>query len=415
MTRLVEHPPISFSARAALDGTVGGTWRSAIKLIAAGAAGVLLALLLPTSASAWVTEGGSNGHTFATKQGFPPPYETIWVKRVRHEIGGLLEHAITIGGGRIYAITLRGTVVALSPETGEEIWRREVPGIFATSPSYFRERIYFQSHTARHKRRRAVFLYALDAATGETLWTRILRAAHSEGSPNIVGGNLYIGTVNRNRRTDRYSNGAVRSYTLGGRLRWIRATCGTWQPPVWTGRRLVAADRCGVVRAYTTRGRVVWRTRVASSVGAQLGYAAGRIVVHAKAGIVYALRARSGRQIWARRVGWATGYPDCSVTRSRIVCGNYDGTVAAFTARRGHQLWRRNYGGGLLSAVVATRRMLWIAPFNWQSGRGRVLGLNPRNGRVLLSFWSGRYDPAAADGDRVYIIHSRHIRALQSA
>jgi outer membrane protein assembly factor BamB len=415
MTRLVEHPPILFSARAVLDGTVGGTWRStATKLVALAAAGVLLALALPAPASAWITEGGSNRHTFATRQGVPPPYETVWLKRVRYERGGLLEHGITIAGGRIYAMTLAGTVVALSQATGKEIWRHDLPGRFATSPSYFRGRVYLQTHTGRHARR-TVVLFALDAETGRTAWIRILRAAHSEGSPNIVNGDIYIGTVNRHQRTGLIISGAVRSYTLSGRLRWKRATCGTGQPPVWTGRLLVAADRCGIVRAYTTRGRVVWRTRIASAVGAQLAYAAGKVIVHAKAGIVYALRARSGRHIWSKRVGWDTGYPDCSVTRYRVVCGNYDGTVAAFGARRGGQFWRRNYGGRLLGAVVATRGMLWIAPINRRTGRGRVLGLNPRTGNVRLSFHSGRYDPAAAHGDWVYIVHSRHIRALQRA
>lgn len=369
----------------------------------------MASLVFAGSASAWTTVGGSSSHPFATTAG-ATGFKTAWIAQPRHSRGSLLEHGVTVCDGRVHGVTLWGTLFALNAATGRTIWKRDLPGGYATSPACLNGRLFVNNHGTG--RRNSTYLRAFNARTGKRLWARHLWVEHSEGAPNVLRGHVYVAGTNR-YRSWLPNSGKVMSFTVRGRRRWQRKTCGTWQSPVWTGRVLVAGSTCGRVTAFSRDGKVRWRSFIPAPVYAQLGYAAGRVIIPGRKGVVYALGHRRGRRIWARRVGWGIGYPDCAVTRWRVWCGNQNGTVAMLRARNGRPVWKRDLHGRLMGAVTLVRRTLWVAPHDPMSGRGVVLGLRPDNGRIRVRFRSGKYDPAAAAGRTTYLVHSRKVRALR--
>jgi outer membrane protein assembly factor BamB len=372
----------------------------------------LAALAVAPAASAWVTAGGTAAHTFATSEGSSPPYRTLWEKRPQFGGGGLLEHGVTIAGGRVYGINISGTAFAIDVSSGKILWKNDLPGSFATAPAYSHGRLFVNDHGVPG--RKTTRLRALSAATGRVLWSRRLWSEHSEGSPNVVGRRVFVPTINRRAGSFNTSTGKVIAYTLGGRKVWQRRTCGTWQAPVWTGRLFVSGSLCGRVQAFTFGGRLRWSRRIDSPVYAQIGYSAGRVVIPGRTGRVYVLSARSGRSLWSRRVGWLTGYPDCAVTRLRVWCGNMDGTVRAFVARNGRQLWVRDYGVTMMGATTLAHGVLWVVVHELGVG-GRILGVRPGSGRVFVQYRGGKYDPVATYGRTVILIHGFYLQAVRGS
>jgi len=75
--------------------------------------------------------------------------------------------------GRIVAVSAEGEVVAVDPAKGEVAWHQTPAGAlkpqpYMPSPAYAGKRIFFADNTNR--------LFALNAATGETIWRETLAA-----------------------------------------------------------------------------------------------------------------------------------------------------------------------------------------------------------------------------------------------
>jgi outer membrane protein assembly factor BamB len=411
MLRLVEHPPIRFSARAALDGTVGGIWRSTTTLVALAIACVAL-VMADAAAAGWLYEGGSPRRSNASSHGVSPPWRTLWTQRPHPKgvEGGLIEHGVTIAEGHVYVVTIGGTVAAISESNGKIVWRRTLPrrggGVFATAPAYHRGALYVNA-------RGPGGIWKLDASTGRIVWKRRYRG-NSEGGPLVVGGAIY---VNISEWPD--GRGRIYRYAPGGRVVWRRPIgCGVTNGPTWTGRHIVAANRCGGVYGYTRSGRRVWHTRLSrapNGAHAFVNATRGRLYVHTKDNWLYALSPVRGRILWARRTGVGVAYGSCAASKRMVYCANgyRDRRLSAWT-RRGRRVWTTSSRGRVLGDAVLIRGIVWLASFS-NSGKGKVHGFNARNGRLKFRFRSGRYSPAASSGNLIYIIHSRHIEALQSA
>lgn len=379
---------------------------------------LMMLTLAPAAQAAWTSAGGGAAHTFA-HPGLTASFREAWSKRLAPwdgQGGGLIEHGVTVAGGRVFGTTIDGTTVALDAWTGRTLWARDLGGRFATAPTYSNGRLFVQSFTNPT-------LKALDARTGRVLWKRRLvrgpvgfaqKFGRSEGAPTVVRGRVYVSTFRRLRGTWKPDTGKVLAFTTRGRRLFSRRTCGGWQSPVWTGRYLVSADTCGTVRALTRWGRLAWQRRIGTPTYAQLGYLRGRVIIPARSGRVYALKATTGRRLWMRRVGYGTGYPDCALTRHRVFCANHDGRVAALRMRTGRKVWARRFNRPIFGAVGYSRGFVWVALHPSGRRRGSVVGLRPRNGAVRRRMAGGCYDPFAADGRTIYIIHCTRVRALRS-
>jgi len=171
-----------------------------------------------------------------------------------------------VAGGRLFAASTGGAVLALDAETGERLWRA-VPGQAGkplTGPATDGQRVYVggRDHSVT----------ALDAASGETAWRRET-ARRIEGRPLLRDGVLYVtGHDHCLRALDAATGVEIWYLELPRRIEGGPALSG--DPAAGSGPALaLAADRGGNVvaveqvlsaGAYVSQGR--WTEAVAAYV-----------------------------------------------------------------------------------------------------------------------------------------------------
>ena len=114
-------------------------------------------------------------------RGIKPPFRKLW----RYTDRPLLEFPPIFVGGRLYALNNNGYVFALNAETGKTIWKRRVGRLNASSPTFYRHRLYMVNLVPGH-------VLKLDAKTGKTIWKRKL-PGRAESSPVVINRTVYFG------------------------------------------------------------------------------------------------------------------------------------------------------------------------------------------------------------------------------
>lgn len=97
----------------------------------------------------------------------------------------------TVGGGLIYIGNHNGTLFALDPANGEEVWRwisRDMSARIEVPPTYHDETIYVGVHVAGT-------VVAIDAVQGTERWSKNLKAANVRSSPAVDEDRVYIGAT----------------------------------------------------------------------------------------------------------------------------------------------------------------------------------------------------------------------------
>lgn len=135
----------------------------------------------------WYTNYGNFAGTNANAQGLRPPLRMRWVRRLE----GTIKHLPVCGGGRMYAHTAEGQILAVEQDTGRLLWRRYWPNVYLsfTSPLYVQGKLIVPQAGIRESRMRC-----LDAATGKLLWEAPFTGSPSWSRqfPPVVHGNLAI-------------------------------------------------------------------------------------------------------------------------------------------------------------------------------------------------------------------------------
>ena len=135
----------------------------------------------------WYTNYGDFGSTNANSQGLTPPLRMRWARRLE----GTVKHLPVCGGGRMYAHTAEGQILALEQDTGRLLWRRYWPDVYLsfTSPLYHDGKLLIPQAGIKQSRMRC-----LDAATGRLLWEAPFTGSPSWSRqfPPVVHGKLAI-------------------------------------------------------------------------------------------------------------------------------------------------------------------------------------------------------------------------------
>ncbi len=135
----------------------------------------------------WYTNYGDFRGTNSNSQGLVPPLRMRWARRLE----GTVKHLPVCGGGRLYAHTAEGQVLAFEQDTGRLLWRRYWPDVYLsfTSPLYIEEKLLVPQAGMQQSRMRC-----LDAATGRLLWEAPFTGSPSWSRqfPPIVQGRIAI-------------------------------------------------------------------------------------------------------------------------------------------------------------------------------------------------------------------------------
>lgn len=205
----------------------------------------------------------------------------------------------------LYLGTSHGRVVALDAATGTEQWTAVIrndnstPDTEAhhrtelTSPAVAQGRVYVGAHQAGR-------LYALDAATGELVWSAGLVGGNVRSSPAVADGTVYIGAYRIVGCLDsvdclvaavRGSTGALHAFdATTGRERWTsELRPAVTSSPAVTKDQVIIGHGEGISGFDRQHGEQLWDVTVDERVESSPAVAGGMVYINSADGIVHGI------------------------------------------------------------------------------------------------------------------------------
>jgi len=182
-------------------------------------------------------------------------------KRWRYETDNRVEAAPAVAGDTVYVGSYDMGVYALDAASGQERWSRTLGGLIRGSPTVVDGIVYVavgcynlacaQPATEANAPETG-WVYAFDAASGETVWQYEV-GAEVVSTPAVAGGTAYVGA----------SDGVLYAFDTGtGDVQWTyEATDMVWSSPAVAFDTVFVGDWNGYVHAVgTATGEERWRT-----------------------------------------------------------------------------------------------------------------------------------------------------------
>jgi outer membrane protein assembly factor BamB len=338
---------------------------------------------------------------YLSVRGVKPPFRKIW----RFKDRPLLEFPPVYVGGKLYFVNNNGTAFALDANTGKVLWERSVGRLNASSPAYYKRRLYIVNLVPGH-------ILKLDAKTGKTIWKRSL-PGRAESSPVVIDRTVYFGCEDGNLYALSTVSGDVRwSTSLGGPIK---------SAPAYYRGTLFVGDYGGHMNAVdASSGELRWQS---SSLGSGFGtsgafystpaVAFGRVYAGNNDSRVYSFSRKDGELAWSYSTGgYAYSGPAVASTRHSpptVYIGSFDGNVYALDAKDGSVRWSRSAGGQVIGSLSAVGDIVYAAEFTHNSTSGFMM----RSGKRVFRYRRGTYSPVISDGRRLYLTGYSSITALQ--
>ncbi|MGI9387422.1 MAG: PQQ-binding-like beta-propeller repeat protein, partial [Methyloligellaceae bacterium] len=275
---------------------------------------------------------------------------------------------LAANGGRIFATTGFGSVVALNASNGAVEWTRKIGVPLRSSPTAVDGKLFFVSTESK--------LYSLSTVDGTVLWTfRGLPETAtllSNVSPAVQGQTVVVP----------YPSGELVAYNIGaGRPVWVdslsRTSGGSGLASLSDPARPVI-DR-GIVFAVSHSGRMIataqktgeriWTKRVQ---GTQMPWPAGELVYVVDInGVLMALSRRDGKVRWLTELPQATRWSGPVLASGRLWLASTTGAVVSVDAKTGSIVSQRDVDSAItIAPIVASGRMYVL------TDKARLVALN---------------------------------------
>jgi outer membrane protein assembly factor BamB len=332
-------------------------------------------------------------------RGIKPPFRKLW----RYTERPLLEFPPIYVGGVLYAVNNSGFAFALDAKTGEKLWEHRIGELNASSPTYYKHRLYIVNLVPGH-------IVKLDAKTGKIIWKKSL-PGRAESSPLVIDNSVYFGC----------EDGKLYSLsTVNGNVRWATQLGGAIKAaPAYENGKLFVGDYGGYMNAVDAKtGELVWQT---DSLGTGLGGGAfystpavafGRVYAGNNDDRVYSFDTSDGELAWTYSTGgYAYSAPTVASTKHSpptVYIGSFDGNIYALDAKDGTVRWSRPVGGQVVGSLSAIGEIVYVAEFTHQ----RTVGYMMRSGRKVFTYPKGTYTPIISDGRDLYLTGYSSITAL---
>ena len=276
---------------------------------------------------------------------------------------------LAVVGGRVYATTGFGEVIALDAATGGTIWRQDLNAAALGAPTVVDGTVYAVSRDSRG--------WGIDAGNGRVLWevSGVPGAVGIDGgaAPAVDGGQVYLP----------FNSGELVAVQRDGTRNWTTPVIGA-RPgrayaaaleditgdPVLVGRTVYVGNPTGRTMALeAATGEILWSARDgAMSPPAVVG---GSVFIVSDTNELVRLDASSGARVWAvqlplyttdrirRRKGVYAHYGPILAGGRLIVAGN-DGYLRAFDPTSGALVSTAELPGGAASNPVVANGMLFV-------------------------------------------------------
>ena len=344
-------------------------------------------------------------------RGVGPPFRKVW----RFTQRPLLEFPPIYVAGTLYAVNNNAEAFALDAATGKLLWKRTIGRLNASSPAYYKHRLYIVNLEPGH-------IVKLDAKTGRVIWKRSL-PGRAESSPLVLDNTVYFGCEDGN---------LYALSTVTGKVRWATQLRGPIKSaPAYFGGKLFVGDYGGYMNAVDAKsGKLVWQS---GSLGPGFGgsgafystpaIAYGRVYDGNNDGRLYSFDTSDGTLAWTYSTGgYVYSGPTVANTRHSpptVFVGSFDGNVYAIGAKNGNLRWSRPAGGQVIGSLSAVGDVVYAAEFTNKTTTGYMM----RSGRKVFRYPKGTYTPVISDGRWIYLtgyssitaLRPIHLRALRQA
>jgi outer membrane protein assembly factor BamB len=302
----------------------------------------------------------------------------------RSNIGGGCFASASVADGKLYTAdtgSADGKLHALDAATGQELWTFPSDALRGdhawTSPPVANGVVYFGVN------RPIPIVYAVNATTGQEIWHHTGPVANIVSSPALESGRLYVA----------FTDGAIRALdATNGQVIWsINHSAGAVSSPAVGGGRLyIAIDNQGLLALDANTGSQLWLAPMPGPQWSSPAVENGRVFVGSRDDHkLYAFDAATGNTLWTATTNdWVQTSP--AVSNGVVYIGNNSGNVYAYNAETGGLIWQSPFApgfGGLSSPTVANG-VLYIASGIDDSGTqfdGKLYALDATTGEVLFS------------------------------
>lgn len=347
---------------------------------------------LPRLSTDWPTYMQNNQNHGCSQSPAPMTNEVLWTAPVCSD-WHTFENPIVVDGV-VYQVG-RSSVYALEAATGQEIWSYPIGGAHDDPPSHVDGRLYVQGEDS---------VYCLDAAAGERIW-----AFHG---PNAEGGTPCVQEGRVACAGYQYSSpGQTTVYCLSasdGGLEWSTVISGQIGNCIasWNGMFFVGTWNGPLCALDAGTGQTVWSHTITEG-----GYwdtsptiVEGKIYIGGWDGAVHRFDAMTGALEWEANVSVSTVEPTPAVFEDMIICGAIapsDSSVFALRMSDGSRVWA--IPGSLHgSPAVADGVVFWGGCFEPYS---RVYAADAATGGIIWEFdpspnpvWGLQCTPSVTDG-----------------
>lgn len=329
------------------------------------------------------------------------------------------------GNGMVYAVDTRGTVTAVSLESGHEVWQKELENPdersdvgYGGGAALFGDRLYVTSGYG--------FVVALDARSGSEIW-RYSGEVPFRGAPTAAADRVFAVT---------HDNQMLAFNPVDGELLWdqvgIAENAGMLgaASPAYDGTTLVTALSSGELIAMRGQnGRILWQDALTSSrrltplatltdIDGNPVISGGKVYAISHAGRMVAIDMRSGERSWEA---------DIAGISTPWVAGNFayittvDGQIACVALGDGRIRWvtqlqrftNQKKRKGLIKwngPILAGDRLLVT------STHGFALSVSPYTGEVLSGVempTGSSTEPIVVDGKFIVLTDAGELVAYQ--
>jgi len=246
------------------------------------------------------------------------------------------------------------------------VWTSGVPSLVEFPPVIGYGRLFFADGAGR--------IFAISAKTGKRSWT--FNARHGVAATPALGpykhGTLYESFLNKlPSRTKNANEGVVIAVAVGsGKERWRAHIGASETSPLLVGNRLYVGAWNGKVYALDARtGRQLWTFQTHGAVKGGLAASGTQLFVGSYDGHIYSLRARTGKLIWrgsteSRFFHRGRFYATPVVAYGRVYVGSTDGGMYSFGATTGKTRWVHRTGSYVYGSAAVWHERVYVGSYD---------------------------------------------------
>ncbi len=313
----------------------------------------------------------------------------------RTNIGGGCFASASVVDGKLYTAdtgSANGKLHALDAATGQELWTfpsDALPGDHAwTSPPVANGVVYFGVN------RPIPVVYAVNATTGQEIWHHTGPVANIVSSPALESDRIYVA----------FTDGTIRALdATNGQVIWsVTHPGGAYSSPAVAGGRLyIAIHNSGLLALDANTGSELWLAPMPGPQWSSPAVENGRVFVGSRDDHkLYAFDAVTGNTLWtATTSDWVQSSP--AVANGVVYIGNNSGDLYAFNAETGSPVWQTAVSPGfdLGSSPTVANGVVYVASGIDASAthfQGKLYAVYAANGQVLFSDFVSENDEGEA-------------------